>query len=146
MFLPPAAFQGQFLPSAVLMKTCLKQELNQHLIEGRSWPRCVQAKRLRGSAGIQAKMGISSKGGHHVVVGFALPACLAQTRRGFAPSELPMPQAATSAGHTQLLQVYPHQIFFTVPNIIVPIGRARKCFCNADNGTNSTTVQSQLRL
>lgn len=61
MFLLPAASPGQSLPSAVLMKTWLKPKLNQHPNEDRSWPRCVQAKRLRGSAGTQAKMGIRSK-------------------------------------------------------------------------------------
>jgi len=86
MFILPATFWGQFLPLAVLMKTCLKQEMNQHLIEGRSWPRCVQAKRLRGLAGIQAKMGMRiSKGGTPCCHGLCAACLPCSNPEGFCP-------------------------------------------------------------
>lgn len=124
------------------MKTCLNQVLNQHLIEGRRRPKCIQAKRRRGSAGIPTKMGMrSSKGGPPCCHGLCAPSLpCPNPERGVSPPELPMPQTATSAGCTQFLRVFAHQILFMVPHIVAPIGRACKCFCNANTCTNSTTV------
>lgn len=44
MFLFPAASQGQSLPSAVLMKTCLKPQLNQHQMRTEADPDVFKQK------------------------------------------------------------------------------------------------------
>lgn len=62
---------------------------------------------------------------------------------GFAPYELPMPQAAKSTGHRAPGVISPPDCVYGA-NIVLPIGRECKCFCNADSGTDSATVQLQL--
>lgn len=54
-----------------------------------------------------------------------------------------MPQAAKSTGHRAPGVISPPDCVYGA-NIVLPIGRECKCFCNADSGTDSATVQLQL--
>lgn len=120
MFLLPAASWGQSLPSAALMKTCSKAELTQHPNEDTSWPRCVKGKRLQGSAGIQAKMGIRSKGRFPHCHGLHCPAL-----EEFCPG-----WAATATGFIQLQQEAPLWMVLVVPSTGFPPGRAHRWLWN----------------
>lgn len=109
------------------MKICLKPELNQHPNEDRSWPRCVKGKRLRCSAGIQARMRIRSKG--------RLPHCRGlhcPNLEEFCPG-----WGADATGFIQLQQEAPLQMLLMVPSTEFPPGRALKWYWNAGSAPSA---------